>query len=501
MGIFFSLHNKDGNSDDSHSTHQEYKKLEHIPKDGPLIDMLDYIASHYILSADFQSLRQLHEKEYCEKMVVLTADIINRYFDNIEINAISNRIDHGHKKAAEKISLFKKSDIENITVPDFSKKQMACNKIAKFYIKIAHIFAAIVTTINPEYMYTDIYGNVIKSSLFDKNKIPEDANVHVSKLNLCSNRINALNGQNAGKDKSSTEKNVDLEVEKDSSIEFERSTERGNDGSGKNSSKTHSNDEKITVHPEICSVNLNTQDNSNEIKNLEQEPGIPELLELYYDDEYDYKTGKFKGMSESNKVQFMKDLKRFHEEFTGITDLPENIKKFSDIKLRDYNKTPICTGKLKKSFEGTYKDELFAQYAQNLKHMTQSVNTNQHKLLEIVNKLFKFNKESKSKRETEEPIEVIKINSELTEDMLDTITVEVRNIIIELYLKCEADFIKGVQLYEAIVEAQIFITAQGQINSLKLAAEQLYNPNVETSKKSVVTIDNTIIQPEISSLL
>jgi hypothetical protein len=47
-----------------------------------------------------------------------------------------------------------------------------------------------------------------------------------------------------------------------------------------------------------------------------------------------------------------------------------------------------------------------------------------------------------------------------------------------LYLKCEADFVEGVKLYEAIVEAQIFVTTQNQIESLKRAAEVIYNPLV-----------------------
>ena len=38
---------------------------------------------------------------------------------------------------------------------------------------------------------------------------------------------------------------------------------------------------------------------------------------------------------------------------------------------------------------------------------------------------------------------------------------------------------EGVKLYEAIVEAQIFVTTQNQIESLKRAAEVMYNPLVE----------------------
>ena len=40
---------------------------------------LDYIASHYILTMDFQSLRKLHEKEYCEELIGLTSKIVDKH--------------------------------------------------------------------------------------------------------------------------------------------------------------------------------------------------------------------------------------------------------------------------------------------------------------------------------------------------------------------------------------------------------------------------------------
>jgi hypothetical protein len=54
------------------------------------------------------------------------------------------------------------------------KKKRVCIGIAKFYVKIAHVFAAIVMTINPVYVYKDENGNTIKRSLSEKNMIPEN---------------------------------------------------------------------------------------------------------------------------------------------------------------------------------------------------------------------------------------------------------------------------------------------------------------------------------------
>jgi len=51
-----------------------------------LSDSLDFIATYYILTMNFQSLRQLNDKKYCTDLVVLTSDIINRYFSLVNKN-------------------------------------------------------------------------------------------------------------------------------------------------------------------------------------------------------------------------------------------------------------------------------------------------------------------------------------------------------------------------------------------------------------------------------
>ena len=42
-------------------------------------DNIDSIASHYILTMDFDSLRKLYQKEYCDELLGLTSAIISRY--------------------------------------------------------------------------------------------------------------------------------------------------------------------------------------------------------------------------------------------------------------------------------------------------------------------------------------------------------------------------------------------------------------------------------------
>ena len=81
-------------------------------KEIPLEETIDYIATHYILTSDFQSLRKLNEKTCCEKMIVLTSDIINKKFSDLEVDKILDRVENGSSPKdieKENIVFFKES--------------------------------------------------------------------------------------------------------------------------------------------------------------------------------------------------------------------------------------------------------------------------------------------------------------------------------------------------------------------------------------------------------
>ena len=137
--------------------------------------ILDYIATYYILTMDFKSLRKLDDKEYCDKLVILSSDIIQRYFTEMEITYLAQRIKNGvevNELDKDKVIFFDREDRGKLDIQNSIKKKRICLGIAKFYIKIAHIFAAIVTTINPVYVYNDAEGNTVRASLYEKGKIP-----------------------------------------------------------------------------------------------------------------------------------------------------------------------------------------------------------------------------------------------------------------------------------------------------------------------------------------
>ena len=415
----------------STSTVDQNKELK--PKS--ISQILDYIATYYILTMDFKNLRKLYDKEYCDKLVILTSDIIQRYFTDLEITYLTQRIKDGvevNELDKDKVIFFDRDTLSKLDIQNSIKKKRICVSIAKFYVKIAHLFAAIVTTINPIYVYKDADGNTVRASLFEKGKIPKNTPRDIYKFNICNNRINAL--------------------QNNQSIEPDINGE-------------------ISVGPKVCASNIT--DNGKD-KTLDDEPGIPELEELYFDDNYDYKTGKFTGMSKNTRKSFQKNLQNFYNVFTGNPTMPPEINKFSDIKLRDYHKMEQCQGQnpaFERKIKGPLTNKLFEKYAENLKKMIQTTNKNQEALLTIINQIFVYTIDPQTGKKQ------IRITPTLTEERLQEIVVETRALIIKLYLTCEMNYVDGLKIYEAIVDKTILDVGVEQLKHFTKLSDELIVEN------------------------
>lgn len=430
MGNFMSSESK---LNDTQDNERKFKNL---------YDVIDYIATYYILTMDFKSLSKLSEKDYCDKLVILTSDIIERYFNNMEVEFLAQRVKSGvevNELTKGNVSFINKDNLESLDISNDTqktiRKKRICIGIAKFYVKIAHIFAAIVKTINPIYLYKDEQGNTVETPLLKKDTIPKNTKREIVRLNICDNRIKAL----------------------------------------KNNEIYSDDGKEVTIQPKICSINLRKD---GETKNLTDEPGINEIMQLYLDDKYDYSNGTFTGMSDETKKQFMKDLRTFYTVFTGNEDMPPNITKFSDIKLRDYKNQSGCQGEnplFKRSYTLNKNDKLFVDYATNIRKMIETASSKQSELLSIINDIFAYIIDPYTGKK------VIRINPTLTEEKLQSLVVKTRNVIIELYINCEKDYVKGIKLYEAIVEYKILETTQKQIENLEKQAVNI----IKTTKESM----------------
>jgi len=437
-----------------------------MPKQKSLSSTIDYLAANYILTSNFQDLKNLTDPQYCKNLVILTSDVIKRYLNDREIEFLKQKMEGSIEKnemTKERIAFFNKENINKMDIKSDLKKKRMCISISKYYVQIFHIFNAIAHTINPVYTWKDKFGSTVTVDYEHRNEIPKDVQPNISKINLCSSRINALM-----KDKSVLD-NI-----------------------------KNPNNNIIELQSTFCDLNTNKD---GAVKKLSKEPGIPELETLYYD-MYDYNTGKFNNMSSDMIKEYNTDLQSFYTLFTGDKKKPDSIKKFGDIPLRDYNKAGPCkkpNGPFRKSYKGTLKEKLFMDYANNVQNMMKNTETNQKALLGIIDQLFVFIKDPQDPNK-----KLIVINPKLDNKLLSKLVVDTRSLIIKLYTTCEEDFFKGLQIYEALVEKQILDTSTAQIKKLQENVEETISidnksisPSVEEAIKNSPSTDSDVPPPPI----
>ena len=153
------------------------------------VNILDILATKYILTQNFQDMKKLGDKTYCNKLIILTADIIKKFLKEKDITYLSQRVVDGvpvnkKKKASviymsvnqlegrknprtpkpfmkkvynpdgsyrlveqkgvypvEKAGSPRRMLIQKLDVSNAKEKDNMCKGIAKFYIKIiANLF-------------------------------------------------------------------------------------------------------------------------------------------------------------------------------------------------------------------------------------------------------------------------------------------------------------------------------------------------------------------------
>lgn len=197
-------------------------------------------------------------------------------------------------------------------------------------------------------------------------------------------------------------------------------------------------------------------------KALTDEIGIPELEALYFD-VYNFKKGVFDQKSKESEGQYNKDVATFYKTFSLSEKVPPEIKKFSDIKLKDFHNQPLCNDKNSpwaKSYHSTpnHKDfELFKTYAKHITDMTFKNKQNEQKLVTIVDQIFAYWIDPETK------VKQLTIDPQLTYEKLDKLIPETRDIIVQLYVECEKDFQEGLNILEAIIKKRMLVNAENRV--------------------------------------
>jgi len=440
---------------------------------------LNEIATDYILGQSFQDMVRLTNSKYCDDLVIITSKILKKSFFSNQIQVIYNKISEG--------SLQHSSYVYANTSITKEQTRKLCIEIAKYYVKIAHLFAAIITTLNPVFSWRssasssrailsphvpksnddkmrvdDLVDNIEKTTLENKQYISEMAkDVKVENLNFCNSRI------------------ADL-------IDIDDLTDLINDDSIVNGSSSVS---EIKIKTKLCSSNLNNSGNTSvgevdgirRTKTVYDLPGFAELSRLY-NDKYNASKGRFDKMSAKSQEEKKRNVDLLYTLFTGNPNPPKDIKNFRDIPIHSFSDTVDCStpdSMLNKTYVGTTKDKLFVDYVEQIKKMIYDSNMIRNSLLEIIDSIFITNTEEQEyDRESAEYAESAKmkyiIDPNLTYEQLNNLIAETRKIILKLYVNCEKNFIYTLKILQAIIEAQIFETGQRQIRELERNIEAEY---------------------------
>ena len=397
-----------------------YSSSNNLSKDG-FRHTIDYIATYYIVTMDFESLKKLTDKEYCNQLIVLTSNIISKYATTRDIQYMVRKqgdMNEPDELKHTKVTYFSKNMIDR-ELPEMVKREM-CMSIASFYIRIAHLFSAIILTINPIYKYRDEYGVVKEVNWANKKDIPEGVDVDIEYSNICNNRINVLEPNENSQQNNGIFQKLSLESS------------------------------NITLKPSICHLQFKPN-------LLIEEPGIKELEVLYYD-VYDYNEGRYNSMSPSSRQQYQADVREFYKSFTGSpNEVPSEIKSFNDIPIKQNDS---CNDiKYSEPITISSDNSIYKKYADNLNEMKRHASLNQERLMDVISKLFVYTINKKTGKKQ------IRINPRLNDTLLDTLTQQSRSYIKELYVGCQQSYDKGVHLYQDIVETILSKTLDNRISN------------------------------------
>jgi hypothetical protein len=386
-----------------------FKSNDEINKEGiiELFNNMDSIAADYITSESFTDMHNLLEDQYCSKLVVLTTDILSTKLKPYEISYLDKRVKMGtpatNKMIKEDVAHFNKNTVEELDVKDSEKKKDMCKGIAKFYIKLAHVYGAIITSMNPVYEYKDTDGTNKQITLANREKLSDDIISKVSKIsNFCNQRILSLSS----------------EIIKTKEDQFKK------------------------IKPDICSLNKKeVPDETGNTMTAIETSGFKELEKLYMDH---YEDGIYTKSPESS-IKYAKDVKKLDIAINGPKGSDPPATSFSTIKLNPYHNTEEClstNGLPEVKLDDT--TSAFKEYGDLIRKMIKTSEETQTSLLIELKKMFSFEKV--------DGVVKAKLREDLNSYNLDKISKTCRDIIINMYIDCEQDFIKGLDIYQAIVE-------------------------------------------------
>ena len=364
---------------------------------GPTLEQkINQYAADLILRSSFRDMKMLMRKEECDKLVILTSKVIDQNFRKADISVMQGKIDQG-QSANKSVEFIKETELRRESGKRQEEKTQLCDGLARYYVKIAHLFAAISQTVDPTYVYKvggprgtrlspglglqsgrlspaqsyasylspydprspgmqspGMQSPVMQSPVMQSPGMQSPGAQHASGSAWATPRHDAQSGgmfptyapgymtgpvPNAKGEirlKWNQLRNLDA-YENTQFVKTELNgfcSERLATLDPSGVLQAPELEALFEIKPAVCGSNRAYPD-------LERVGGIPDLIELYRD-VYDPGAKQYSGMSARMSSAYRADLASFYKVFTGNKVVPDDIKSFADIKLTDYSKLRGC---------------------------------------------------------------------------------------------------------------------------------------------------------------
>ena len=419
---------------------QQSAAAQGIKKDDLYFEkIIDTYASDYIRGSTFSDLRRLSDPQYCNKLVVITSDLLNKRLTARQVQFLHKKksgvfnTEYKDEFVKDNLIYFRKDDLDKINVQNNQLKRNMCVGIARFYVQVAHLFSAIMNTIRP--------WNI-------------DGSSGMGNLSFCDARIYGL-----------FSKQTDIKRIQESELFRPRSSKR-----------------TVAIEPNVCSINreIAAKSKTGESSSLQNVPAFATLDNLYKN-VYQYagnQIGLFVGMTpDMAKDAYSKDVQTFYKLLHG-RDPDRDVTSFSDIPLPDYErcKDPTFHSLMSAPIEVDKNNEVLVKYSQHIIQMVKKAREDRITLIKLLDDVFFVERLTVEESEREREKEYSKstlfsstsssssslkqreynifIHPQLTETKLQNIVNVARVIIVRMYASCQRDYLEGLKLLESIIESQ-----------------------------------------------
>lgn len=413
-----------GNTISNSTTLTKYELVEKIA--------IDYATTLNLKNISLLSQKGEAYKKHCSNLIIVSKELLHKHLQPVEVKVLESRV-KGDMISLNREELDKIMKTSELTDNEFDN---ACSNISDFYIKIAHLYAAIVRVIQPS---ISIQGDTSKETMYliealrDGITIPKGSKIKKTKINLCGRRVHLLK-DNINKDDDIQELN---------------------------------NVTDFSIDNTICSINLRS---NGQQEKLGDEFGIFELERLYYDKtdsgeyippkegskNYDnflntffelYQTfsltevekNTFLGKSLEDKKRILfslqtQDINGNSIPITSYSELP--LKKYSSLCHQDnIDNRPITTSTNSSDNE---QSTISQQYINTIMEMYKEKEEQTDEILSILNEIFQVVDNN------------IIINPNLNTSNIDDTILKTRNMIKDLYINCELKYLEGIEKYRQI---------------------------------------------------